>query len=193
MPCGIAVVGGGAAGVELALAIQHRLASELRALGRDPAALAVHLVEAGPEILPTHHRRGAPRAPSRALPRARSPCTSAPRCGASNPGRLYTAAGETIAADEVVWATRARGAPWLAHTGLALDDDGFIRVDATLRSVTDPHVFAAGDVASIAGHRLEKAARLRGAHGAAARREPAPRARRPTRSFATGRNGGSSR
>ncbi|MCX7960677.1 MAG: selenide, water dikinase SelD [Burkholderiales bacterium] len=152
----IAVVGGGAAGVELALAIQHRLANELRALGRDPAALALHLVEAGPEILPTH--AGAVR---RAL--LREPCARAiaVHVGAEvrriEPGRLYTAAGETIAADEVVWATRARGAPWLAQTGLALDDDGFIRVDATLRSVTDPHVFAAGDVASIEGHRLEKA------------------------------------
>lgn len=152
----LAVVGGGAAGVELALAIQQRLASELRALGRDPAALAVHLVEAGPEILPTHHR-----AVRRALLRELAARAIAVHVGAEvrriEPGRLYTAAGETIAADEVVWATRARGAPWLAHTGLALDDDGFIRVDATLRSVTDPHVFAAGDVASIAGHRLEKA------------------------------------
>ena len=41
--------------------------------------------------------------------------------------------------------------------GLALDANGFVRVTDTLQTVTDPSLFAAGDVASMDGYRLEKA------------------------------------
>ncbi|HNW00622.1 MAG TPA: selenide, water dikinase SelD, partial [Burkholderiaceae bacterium] len=42
-------------------------------------------------------------------------------------------------------------------TGLALDADGFIQVSDTLQTVTDPNIFAAGDVASMVNFSLEKA------------------------------------
>jgi selenide,water dikinase len=41
--------------------------------------------------------------------------------------------------------TEAAPAAWLAETGLALDERGFLRVDATLRAVGREEVFAAGD------------------------------------------------
>lgn len=50
----IALVGGGAGGVELTLALQHRLRSELRMQGRDPNELSFHLFTSSPYILPTH-------------------------------------------------------------------------------------------------------------------------------------------
>jgi selenide,water dikinase len=50
-----------------------------------------------------------------------------------------------------------RGAAWLKDTGLALDADGFIQVTDTLQTVTDPAIFAAGDIASMVNHPLEKA------------------------------------
>jgi selenide,water dikinase len=53
----IAVVGAGAAGVELTLAMQYRLRKELRLLGRDPDELRFHLFSAAREILPTHNAR----------------------------------------------------------------------------------------------------------------------------------------
>mmetsp|Transcript_76419 Transcript_76419/g.181775 ORF Transcript_76419/g.181775 Transcript_76419/m.181775 type:complete len:458 (+) Transcript_76419:94-1467(+) len=37
------------------------------------------------------------------------------------------------------------------HCGLQLGERGGVRVDAHLRSVTDPHIFAAGEVASVGG------------------------------------------
>ena len=151
----IAVVGGGAGGVELLLAMQYRLNNELRALGRDPASLQFHLFTNG-AILPTHngwvrkmfekvlaergvevHRDG-----------------EVTRVGAA---QLTTARGQTFAADEIMWVTRAGGAAWLAATGLALDPDGFILVGATLQTVTDPALFAAGDIAAVVDHPLEKA------------------------------------
>ena len=40
---------------------------------------------------------------------------------------------------------------WLSSSNLALDDTGFISVNATLQSTSHQHVFAAGDVATIIG------------------------------------------
>ena len=71
--------------------------------------------------------------------------------------RLETSAGGVFDADEIVWVTRAGGAPWLRDTGLALDPEGFIQVQDTLQTVTDPNIFAAGDIASMVNYKLEKA------------------------------------
>jgi selenide,water dikinase len=65
--------------------------------------------------------------------------------------------GRRLAAELVVWATGAAAHPWLRETGLTLDEKGFIVVDAALRSVDDPAVFAAGDTAAVAPHPREKA------------------------------------
>ncbi|WEZ85914.1 FAD-dependent oxidoreductase (plasmid) [Rhizobium sp. 32-5/1] len=56
---------------------------------------------------------------------------------------------ERLDVDEVVWTTSSGAPPWLRQTGLALDLDGFVRVDAELRSLSHPNVFAAGDVAAL--------------------------------------------
>ena len=65
--------------------------------------------------------------------------------------------GRRVAFDEVLWTTEAGAPPWLAQTGLARDAHGFVAVEATLRSATDPLVFAAGDVARVLPHPREKA------------------------------------
>src|SRR5262249_33264380 len=66
-------------------------------------------------------------------------------------------AGIELPADHVLLVTEVAAAPWLAATGLALDERGFVRVGATLQSVTDPAVFAAGDIAAIEGEPRPKA------------------------------------
>lgn len=152
----LAVVGGGAGGVELALAMQYRLRRELEALGRDPAALTLHLFTAGADILPTHNaavrRRFARVLAERGISLHRN--AEVVRVDGNV---LHTRRGETLAADEIVWVTQAGGAPWLADSGLALDAGGFIRVRDTLQTETDPLIFAAGDCASMIDHPLEKA------------------------------------
>jgi selenide,water dikinase len=152
----IAVVGAGAAGVELTLAMQYRLRNELTALGRDPDELHFHLFSADPGILPTHN--AAVRRAFEAVLAARGVNV---HCNAEvtqvAAGRLSVRDGSQLAADEIVWVTQAGGAAWLRDTGLALDDAGFIRVTETLQSETDPQIFAAGDCAAMIGHPLEKA------------------------------------
>ncbi len=152
----IAVVGGGAGGVELLLAMQYRLCNELRNLKRNPAELAFALFTADSSILPTHNA-GVRRKFAEVLRQRGVQVFTGAAVQKVEAGRLQTAAGRWFDADEIVWVTQAGGVPWLAETGLALDDRGFVRVNAHLQSVTDPHVFAAGDVASLDHRALEKA------------------------------------
>ena len=152
----IAVVGGGAGGVELLLAMQYRLCNELCKLNRDPADLAFVLFTADSTILPTHNAGVRRRFSDVLRQRGVEVHTDAAVQQVAH-GRVRTAGGRWFDADEIVWVTQAGGAAWLAGTGLALDARGFVRVNDHLQSVTDPHVFAAGDVASLDARPLEKA------------------------------------
>ncbi len=152
----IAVVGAGAGGVELLLALQHRLRGELQGLGRDPDSVHFHLLSAGDTVLPTHN----------AAVRARFARVLAARgvqvhLGAEvvrvQGGELHCRSGAVLAVDETLWVTQAGGAPWLAATGLTLDEQGFIVVNDCLQSINDAAVFAAGDIAAMQNYPLEKA------------------------------------
>jgi selenide, water dikinase len=145
----LAIVGGGAAGVELALCAQYRLAR----LGVAP--LRVTLVTRG-ALLPSHNRRVGGLFAQIFAERG-----IAARTGSAvtrvDPGLLICGDGDHIEFDEALWVTEAGAAPWLAETGLPLTPDGFIAIDETLRSPADPKIFAAGDVATIQAHPREKA------------------------------------
>jgi selenide,water dikinase len=155
-PVTLAVVGAGAGGVELALAMQYRLRHELRLRGRDPDALRMHLFSASADILPTHNA-GVRRRFDKVLQERHVQVHRHAAVEQVSAGRLQTASGESVDADEIVWVTRAGGAGWLRDTGLALDDEGFVLVNDCLQSANDPLIFAAGDIASMQNRRLEKA------------------------------------
>ena len=152
----IAVVGAGAGGVELTLAMQHRLRGELSALGRDPDELRFHLFSADADILPTYNA-AVRRAFERVLSARGVTIHRAAEVVEVAAGRLRARDGETLDADEILWVTQAGGAPWLRDTGLALDAFGFVRVRASLQSETDPLIFAGGDCASLIDQPVEKA------------------------------------
>ncbi|MES2938980.1 MAG: FAD-dependent oxidoreductase [Pseudomonadota bacterium] len=155
-PLTVVVVGAGAAGVELALAVRHRLEAELRSRGRNAAQLRMHLVSAGEQLLPGHNA-GVRRQLGTEL-RARGIVLHLnERVAELRAGTLRTASGLVLQADEIIWATGAGAPAWLRDTGLALDEHGFVQVDARLRSVNDERIFAAGDVASLQGRRVQKA------------------------------------
>ena len=140
-PIDLAVVGGGAGGVELALAAHYRL-------GRLGPVPRVRLVTAETEIL-TAYAAAVRRRFERVL-RARDIETVADaRIVERNVGWIGLDSGRRLAADEVLWVTQAAPARWLRQSGLDLDEDGFVRIDAWLRSTSHPHVFAAGDIASM--------------------------------------------
>jgi len=152
----LAVVGAGAGGVELILAMQWRLRAELKALSRDPDALEFHLYSSTAQILPSHNAR-VQRHFTQVLRQRGVQLHTGQAVTEVWAGCLQTASGQVFDADAVIWVTQAAGAPWLRETGLALDEAGFIRVNENLQSISDERVFAAGDVASWPRAQLEKA------------------------------------
>lgn len=140
-PLNLVLLGGGAAGVEVALALQYRA----RTAGWTPLRLS--LVDAAELPL-----RGAPHGARLRLHRLLAErgirWLGQRRASRVDAGMLHFAEGEPLPFDVCLAVTGAAAPAWPRAAGLATDTAGFIRVDATLRSVSHPQVFAAGDVAS---------------------------------------------
>jgi pyridine nucleotide-disulfide oxidoreductase family protein len=134
----VAVVGAGAAGVEIALAVRH-------AFHREHIDGEVCLVAPRDEFLAGH----APAARRRLAGWAR-------RVGVvlrdghavGDRERLLLADGSTLATGCVIAATGAAPPGWLKCSGLKLDPQGYVAVDSRHRSLSHTQVFAAGDVCS---------------------------------------------
>jgi selenide,water dikinase len=141
----VAVVGGGAGGVEKLLAMQYMMIRRCRDRAPD-----FHLVTDLPELLPQHGR--AARRLAQVLVERDVAIHFNSAVVEVRPGALLTRDGRTIAADRSVIATRARPAPWLRESGLACDPRGFVEVDDHLHSTSHPAVFAAGDCATQRRH-----------------------------------------
>jgi selenide,water dikinase len=148
-PLSIAIVGAGAAGVELALSIHHRLAAE----ALHPPRLI--LVTASSTILPTHNIRVQTTLMNMLTARKITVMTGTP-VSRVNADRIHFSDGNSVPADAVLWVTEAAPAPWLKQTGLALDEFGFVAVSDQLRSLSHENVFAVGDIASQINYKREK-------------------------------------
>ncbi len=144
----IAVIGGGAGGVELALSTQHRLQSLLRSQDDDVSRLHYVLFTDGPKILPTHNS-GVRKRFMRVLGERGIEIQTDSRVVEVEAGGVHLDGGAFRSADAVLWVTWAAAPEWPAQSGLAVDDQGFITVDRELRSTSHPGIFAAGDIASL--------------------------------------------
>ncbi len=140
----LAIVGAGAGGVELALALDHRA----RNLDGRRGRLQILLCNDRERILPSHNAR-VQRIFERILRAREIETHHGFRVRSFDGGELIGEDGGGVAADAVVWVTHASPAPWLRESGLDLDDAGFIRVAPTLQSLSHPEVFAAGDIAAV--------------------------------------------
>lgn len=137
-PQPMAILGGGAAGVELALAV----AGKVPQLSLFCAGQLLDGLSAGLRLRALGHLR------QRGV-WVREDCPISRIEG----DRL-------LSADEPVWrgqrlllASGAAAWPWLAHSGLGCDEQGFVLIAPTLQSYTHPRIFAVGDCASLAGAR----------------------------------------
>ncbi|MGC9271688.1 FAD-dependent oxidoreductase [Acidiphilium sp.] len=154
-PVRIAVVGAGAGGVEMVLAMQVRLRALLAAAGRDDRRIGYTLIGQADHVLPGHE--AAVRRRFTRVLRERSIRVITGQAIVAVENRVVRCAdGGRHDFDEILFVTSAGAAPWLGSSGLALDARGFIKVDATLRSVSDERVFAAGDIATVVGHERPK-------------------------------------
>jgi len=151
-PLRVAVVGAGAAGIELTLSM-HRA---LMKTGKTISAPEFHLFGSAPTVMPTHNR-GVQRRFSRVLSERGVYLHLGQRVSQVANDRIELDDGTTYPVDEIVWATDAAPQHWLGDSGLEVDDHGFLTVQSTLRSTSHSDVFAAGDVASVVGYPREKA------------------------------------
>jgi selenide,water dikinase len=140
----VAVVGGGAGGVEIVLAMEHRLRCELP---QAPPRFA--LVTDQPHLLPQHAPAVRDRLGRALVQRGVVLYFDSPAVRVEQ-RMVVVAKGGRIAADAIVWATSASAVPWLRESGLETDERGFVVVDAHLQSRSHPFVFAAGDCATLA-------------------------------------------
>jgi selenide,water dikinase len=132
----VALIGGGAGGVELALALRRTLRTDV----------AVSLLTV--ELLPDHPP-GVVRRLHRALHDAGVELVSGFRALSNEQGTVCAEDGRQIAADHVFWVTGVSAPDWPAEAGLATDSGGFIEVDRCLRSTSHPQIYAAGDIAAL--------------------------------------------
>lgn len=65
------------------------------------------------------------------------------------PDGVELAGGDSVAADAVLWTGGVRVSPLAAVAGLEVDAQGRVVVDAALRSLSHPSVYAVGDAAAV--------------------------------------------
>ena len=127
----IAIVGAGAAGAELAMALAHRGAAVTLYSDRPAPAGA-----AGDRIVSALRRKRVDFRPGMAVTRVED-------------GPVIVAETARQDFDLVIRATGAVPPAWLAASGLAVDGQGFALVHDTLQSASHPEVFVSGDCATL--------------------------------------------
>lgn len=149
-PKRIAVIGGGAAGIEILLAMHYKLRS----------TTSIHadftLICADQHILPSHNERV-----QAFFKHHLQTLGISIICGkhvvSVTEHQLTLNDNTMLHYDFSAWAIHAGSQRWLAKSGLQCDDRGFIQVDQYLRSISHPDIFAAGDSAAFVPAPLPKA------------------------------------
>lgn len=140
-PVSIVVVGGGAGGVEVALALRQRL----RASSTDGS---VALVERGPDVLADFEPPM--RQLARDILRERGVALAlGGRVISVTASAVELHNGASMPADLVVWLGGPAAPSLVARSGLAHDENGYLLVDRSLRAVDGAPVWGAGDCVTL--------------------------------------------
>ena len=134
-PLRVAVIGAGAAGVEIAMALRQRLPH---------CALTLVCGDHAPGSsfpAPVQHRL------TRALKKRKVTLLQA-RATGFHDGEVVLDNGARLACDVPLIAVGVHGPRWLHGCGLALDAQGFVEVNAFQQSTSHAYVFATGDVST---------------------------------------------
>ncbi|MFB9128565.1 NAD(P)/FAD-dependent oxidoreductase [Paraburkholderia dipogonis] len=147
----VAIIGGGATGVELSAELRKMEKAfrqfGLHASGRD-SDINVTLLEAGPRILPALSTTVA-EATTELLKKIGIEVSVADPVTEVGRHDVFTKNGRIIPADITIWAAGIKAPDVLASLdGIAVNRINQIKVSRSLQSETDPNVFAFGDCAS---------------------------------------------
>lgn len=143
----ITVIGGGAAGFELILAMAHRLRTLAAGAGIDEKAFTFQLVCA-PSLLPSHNARARSLA-IQALARRDVKLFEGSRVVEIADGFIRLASGTQIPSHATLITTKAAPTTWFAQSGLPCTSNGFLALRPTLQLSDDDDIFAAGDCATV--------------------------------------------
>ncbi len=140
IPPSAAIIGGGIAGVELAMAMAHSLknATELQ-----PGITLIDQSNILPNMSDSNLRFF-----RKHLKSAGVEVLENTGIAEIHADHLALADGTSVNADFITGAAGARAQDWLVNSALTLHQ-GYVSVDATLRSVNAPEVFAVGDCAHL--------------------------------------------
>jgi len=159
-PLTMVVVGGGAGGIELVLAMQYRIRNLLTENGKDPEFVQYKLLNRGSGLL-AQHNEAVQKIFKRILKERNVEVMYEKDVFDSDiheeGGVLKCRDGTEVPYDECIWCTQASCQHWLQGTALELDSEGFITVQDTLESTNTPDVFACGDCAHVLNHPRPKA------------------------------------
>lgn len=142
-PFHLVVVGGGASGCELSLAIKRRFAGF--------ASFRLTLLHGDERLLPGFPSRTASLFAKR-LAEAGVTVRLAARVVGGGGRKLTLNDGASIDYDTVLWATNGGPPPLLRNSGLRLTEEGFLLVGDTLQSTSEPSVFGTGDCIALLSH-----------------------------------------
>ena len=144
-----AIVGGGPTGVELAGTLaeiaRHTLANEFRNI--NPSDARVRLIEAGPRVLSSFPEDLSAKALRQLQKLGVEVSTGTPVTHIDASG--YRLGEEFVPARTVVWAAGVAASPLAKSLGVPLDRAGRVAVQEDLSAPGLPHVFVAGDLASV--------------------------------------------
>jgi len=136
-----AVIGGGAAGIEMVLAIAYRFKQ-----AGDPLKLS--LVQSGDTLLSGYHRN-VQKHVAIALKQYGIELITGFRVSRVTKHAIESDTGNTLSIEQSIWCTPATAPKWPALAGLDTDESGFIAVNQFLQSTSHTDVFACGDVATM--------------------------------------------
>jgi selenide,water dikinase len=147
----VTLVGAGAAGVELALAMEYRFRKEM---GEAPPHVRIitDAASAVPEFAPGARNRLRRRLMRRGIGLHASNAVSE-----VGPASVRTEHGHEFASEAVFWTAGSAAHDWIGDCGFATDARGFLLTNDFLQSVSHPNVFATGDCATQQGRALPKA------------------------------------
>jgi selenide,water dikinase len=136
-----AIIGGGAAGIEMVLAIAYRF----RQAGE---ALKLSLVQSGATLLPGSHKN-VQKQVAIALKQYDIDLITGFRVSRVTKNEIESDSGNTLNIQQSIWCTPATAPIWPKLAGLDTDESGFIAVNEYLQSTSHKDVFACGDVATM--------------------------------------------
>jgi len=139
----LTVIGGGAAGVEVALNISSRYRNEIA-----EKQLVIHIIEMTDSILPMFSNKMSKYINNMLDQRdVHIHLMTKPREIVEN--QITLSDGDTIKSDFIYWATGSYGHPIFKDADIPVDNQLFIKVNEHLQCITYPEIFAAGDCAHI--------------------------------------------